>query len=148
MFYRKHYFLSRYGRKNFQTTQGPWRLVLRTAVWTWKSPAAVPPSVLEVRVRRERGEEPGERVRTLPGLSRQMAEGLPEGRGGSAAALGAWAPTIQLAWLCRSGVRMVLQRAHPGKILRIHMEEVLPRWYVWVVPRAASAAPRSIPRGL
>lgn len=120
MFYRKHYFYPDMA-KNFQTTQGPVAFCMhgRLDLEVSGRGAAERP---ECAFGENEAKSLASASANAVGLSRQMAEGLPEGAGVSAAALG------DMGSYDTAGLAVPERRADgsysvPIRILRIHMEE-------------------------
>ncbi len=120
MFYRKHYFYPDMA-KNFQTTQGPVAFCMhgRLDLEVSGRGAAERP---ECAFGENEAKSLASASANAVGLSRQMAEGLPEGVEVSAAALG------DMGSYDTAGLAVPERRADgsysvPIRILRIHMEE-------------------------
>lgn len=120
MFYRKHYFYPDMA-KNFQTTQGPVAFCMhgRLGLEVSGRGAAERP---ECAFGENEAKSLASASANAVGLSRQMAEGLPEGVEVSAAALG------DMGSYDTAGLAVPERRADgsysvPIRILRIHMEE-------------------------
>ena len=120
MFYRKHYFYPDMA-KNFQTTQGPVAFCMhgRLDLEVSGRGAAERP---ECAFGENEAKSLASASANAVGLSRQMAEGLPEGAGVSAAALGGMG-SYDTAGLAVPERRADGSYSVPIRILRIHMEE-------------------------
>lgn len=120
MFYRKHYFYPDMA-KNFQTTQGPVAFCMhgRLDLEVSGRGAAERP---ECAFGENEAKSLASASANAVGLSRQMAEGLPEGVEVSAAALGGMG-SYDTAGLAAPGRRADGSYSVPIRILRIHMEE-------------------------
>ena len=120
MFYRKHYFYPDMA-KNFQTTQGPVAFCMhgRLDLEVSGRGAAERP---ECAFGENEAKSLASASANAVGLSRQMAEGLPEGVEVSAAALGGMG-SYDAAGLAAPGRRADGSYSVPIRILRIHMEE-------------------------
>ena len=120
MFYRKHYFYPDMA-KNFQTTQGPVAFCMhgRLDLEVSGRGAAERP---ECAFGENEAKSLASASANAVGLSRQMAEGLPEGVEVSAAALGGMG-SYDTAGLAVPERRADGSYSVPIRILRIHMEE-------------------------
>ena len=120
MFYRKHYFYPDMA-KNFQTTQGPVAFCMhgRLDLEVSGRGAAERP---ECAFGENEAKSLASASANAVGLSRQMAEGLPEGMEVSAAALGGMG-SYDTAGLAVPERRADGSYSVPIRILRIHMEE-------------------------
>ena len=120
MFYRKHYFYPDMA-KNFQTTQGPVAFCMhgRLNLEVSGRGAAERP---ECAFGENEAKSLASASANAVGLSRQMAEGLPEGVEVSAAALGGMG-SYDTAGLAVPERRADGSYSVPIRILRIHMEE-------------------------
>ena len=120
MFYRKHYFYPDMA-KNFQTTQGPVAFCMhgRLGLEVSGRGAAERP---ECAFGENEAKSLASASANAVGLSRQMAEGLPEGVEVSAAALGGMG-SYDTAGLAVPERRADGSYSVPIRILRIHMEE-------------------------
>lgn len=120
MFYRKHYFYPDMA-KNFQTTQGPVAFCMhgRLDLEVSGRGAAERP---ECAFGENEAKSLASASANAVGLSRQMAEGLPEGMEVSAAALGGMG-SYDTAGLAVPERRGDGSYSVPIRILRIHMEE-------------------------
>ena len=120
MFYRKHYFYPDMA-KNFQTTQGPVAFCMhgRLDLEVSGRGAAERP---ECAFGENEAKSLASASANAVGLSRQMAEGLPEGVEVSAAALGGMG-SYDTADLAVPERRADGSYSVPIRILRIHMEE-------------------------
>lgn len=120
MFYRKHYFYPDIA-KNFQTTQGPVAFCMhgRLDLEVSGRGAAERP---ECAFGENEAKSLASASANAVGLSRQMAEGLPEGVEVSAAALGGMG-SYDTAGLAVPERRADGSYSVPIRILRIHMEE-------------------------
>lgn len=120
MFYRKHYFYPDMA-KNFQTTQGPVAFCMhgRLDLEVSGRGAAERP---ECAFGENEAKSLASASANAVGLSRQMAEGLPEGVEVSAAALGGMG-SYDTAGLAVPERRTDGSYSVPIRILRIHMEE-------------------------
>lgn len=120
MFYRKHYFYPDMA-KNFQTTQGPVAFCMhgRLDLEVSGRGAAERP---ECAFGENEAKSLASASANAVGLSRQMAEGLPEGAGVSVAALGGMG-SYDTAGLAVPERRADGSYSVPIRILRIHMEE-------------------------
>ncbi len=120
MFYRKHYFYPDMA-KNFQTTQGPVAFCMHGRLdleVSGRGAAERPECAFGENEARSLASASANAV----GLSRQMAEGLPEGVGVSDAALGGMG-SYDTAGLAVPERRADGSYTVPIRILRIHMEE-------------------------
>lgn len=120
MFYRKHYFYPDMA-KNFQTTQGPVAFCMhgRLDLEVSGRGAAERP---ECAFGENEAKSLASASANAVGLSRQMAEGLPEGMEVSTAALGGMG-SYDTAGLAVPERRADGSYSVPIRILRIHMEE-------------------------
>lgn len=120
MFYRKHYFYPDMA-KNFQTTQGPVAFCMHGRLdleVSGRGAAERPECAFGENETKSLASASANAV----GLSRQMAEGLPEGVEVSAAALGGMG-SYDTAGLAVPERRADGSYSVPIRILRIHMEE-------------------------